>query len=136
MGNHKYIIYFVLILIAISGNRFSAFMSTEQVNPFPFYTVVNNDGSIGVSKSYLVHAISGYLFSLTFIHLAYRSVKNADVAKILGVVFWLHAASLIDFYLIFENAFYKGIQYTDIKNTIIGGVIIHQVYKWVKEWIR
>ena len=115
---------FLIILIALGLDRFCTIVSPSiYVDPFIFYDMrFECDGVVyeGVNLQYVVKAVSVHLLVIMFMWSFRIVVPSMNKAlKFSQIVEW---CGLADFFLIYEQAIFGPVEFTDIR-ILLHGVI-------------
>ena len=118
----------LMVFLAVALDRLCTLVpSGIYFDPFPFYDLTYCDpctgkcANVGINMQYFCKAITvhiGWVLFMVAFSCAFESTK-----KLFLLFAFLEALSIIDFWLIYEQAFYRlpgiAIELTDIKNVIL-----------------
>jgi len=114
----------LIILIALGLDRFCTIVSPSiYIDPFVFYDMRFECGDVvyeGVNLQYVVKAVSVHLMVIMFMWSLRITVPSMNKAlKFSQIVEW---CGLADFFLIYEQAIFGPVEFTDIR-ILLHGVI-------------
>lgn len=108
-----------LVLAAVSINRICSapFIPDIRFDPFPLYDIMYEGENVGISLGSFIYIIA---IHCAWLILWIREIRKKDETSILFYRFFaIECVSLIDFFIIYEHAWFYignyGVEFTDIK---------------------